>query len=385
VCRLAIDPDRGETEDLRRRIGVVYQDYRLLDHLSAFDNAALPLAQFSNEGGEWVAWADGGKTVTWIWGPTYHRISFDKALPEPSSDDDKKDEAKKDDKEKKDDGKKKMPENTAIEIALSVPRAKPTGTVAYQGARIVTMKGDEVIADGTIVVDGDRILAVGPRSSTKAPSGAQVVDVAGKTIIPGLFDEHAHLHYSTLDIFPQKPWKYAANLAYGVTTTHDPSASNQEVFGQSEMVEAGIMTGPRIFSTGFILYGANLPGRAVIGSLDDARRHLRRLKSLGAFSVKSYMQPRRDARQWILKAAREEGMLVVPEGGGDLEMDMTMVLDGHTTVEHALPMTPLRKDIIETLAKSGTSYTPTLLVAYGGMGAWVDVYDYAPALPAVLG
>jgi len=332
--------------------------------------AALPLGQLTDEGGEWVGWADGGKTITWIWGPTYHRISFDKALPEPSSDDDKekkKDEAKKDDKDKKDDGKKKMPESTAIEIALSVPRAKPTGAVAYTGAGIVTMKGDEVIADGTIIVDGDRIVAVGPRSSTKAPSGAQVVDVAGKTIIPGLFDEHAHLHYSTLDIFPQKPWKYAANLAYGVTTTHDPSASNQEVFGQSEMVEAGIMTGPRIFSTGFILYGANLPGRALINSLDDARRHLRRLKSLGAFSVKSYMQPRREARQWILKAAREEGMLVVPEGGGDLEMDMTMVLDGHTTIEHALPMTPLRKDIVELLAKSGTSYTPTLLVAYGGI------------------
>jgi imidazolonepropionase-like amidohydrolase len=118
----------------------------------------------------------------------------------------------------------------------------------------------------------------------------------GRTIIPGLVDEHAHLHYSTLDIFPQQPWKYAANLAYGVTTTHDPSASTHEAFGQSEMVEAGLMKGPRIFSTGFILYGADSSGRAVIESLDDARKHVRRLKSLGAFSVKSYMQPRREQR-----------------------------------------------------------------------------------------
>jgi hypothetical protein len=94
------------------------------------------------------------------------------------------------------------------------------------------------------------------------------------------------------------------------------------------MVEAGLMPGPRIFSTGFILYGADLPGRAIVKSLDDARHHVRRMKSLGAFSVKSYMQPRREQRQWILQAAREEGIMVVPEGGGDLEADMGMILDG---------------------------------------------------------
>ncbi len=342
--------------------------------------AALPLAQLTDEGGEWVNWADGGKTITWIWGPTYHRIGLDhawdvaveeekKAKEQEKKDDEAKGKDKKKDTEKDKDKpkKKKLPESKAIEIALSVPRDHPSGTVAYTGARIVTMKGDEVLEKGTIVVTDDRIAAVGLASGVSIPSGARIVDLAGKTVIPGLFDEHAHLHYSTLDIFPQRPWKYLANLAYGVTTTHDPSASNEEVFGQSEMVEAGLMIGPRIFSTGYILYGADDPGRAIITSLDEARHHLRRMKALGAFSVKSYMQPRREARQWIIQAAREEGMLVVPEGGGDLEMDMTFVLDGHTTVEHALPMTPLRKDIVEFFAHSGTSYTPTLLVAYGGI------------------
>jgi Tol biopolymer transport system component/imidazolonepropionase-like amidohydrolase len=336
--------------------------------------AALPLAQLTDEGGEWVNWADGGKSLTWIWGPTYHRISLDHAWDVAVEEEKKakarekeKDQDKEKEKDKDKPKKKKLPENQSIEITLKVPRDRPIGTVAYTGARIVTMKGDEVIPSGTIVVTDDRITAVGPASGVSIPSGAKRVDLAGKTIIPGLFDEHAHLHYSTLDIFPQRPWKYLANLAYGVTTTHDPSASNQEVFGQSEMVEAGLMLGPRIFSTGYILYGADDPGRAIVTSLEEARHHLRRMKALGAFSVKSYMQPRREARQWIIKAAREEGMLVVPEGGGDLEMDMTFVLDGHTTVEHALPITPLRKDIVEFFAHSGTSYTPTLLVAYGGI------------------
>ncbi len=335
----------------------------------ALENAALPLGTLTDEGGEWVGWADGGKTVTWIFGPTYHRLALDKALPIPPKPEEKAPVPKggKAPATKKDEEKKPvLPESQKIEIALSVPRSRPTGLVAYRGARVVTMKGDEVLEGATVLVDGDRVKAVG--TAVSVPTDARVVDVSGRTIIPGLIDEHAHLHYSTLDIFPERPWKYLANLAYGVTTTHDPSASSHEAFGQSEMVEAGLMPGPRIFSTGFILYGADLPGRAIIKSLDDARHHVRRLKALGAFSVKSYMQPRREQRQWIIEAAREEGMLVVPEGGGNLEADMTMILDGHTTVEHALPITPLRKDVVTLFGKSGTSYTPTLLVAYSGIG-----------------
>jgi Tol biopolymer transport system component/imidazolonepropionase-like amidohydrolase len=322
---------------------------------------ALPLGQLTDEGGEWVAWADGGRTVTWIFGSTYHRLPLARALPPVAL---AEEVPKKDGKKAK---KKPLPVSEAIDIQLSLPRAKPSGRVLYKGARLVTMRGDLVIERGAILVEADRMTAVGPEEAVAAPEGATVVDLSGKTIIPGLFDEHAHLHYSTQDIFPQRPWKYLANLAYGVTTTHDPSAATQEVFAQSEMVEAGLMVGPRIFSTGFILYGADNAARAIIHSLDDARHHVRRMKSLGAFSVKSYMQPARAQRQWILQAAREEQMMVVPEGGGDLEMDMTFVLDGHTTIEHALPVTPLRKDVVTLLAKSGTAYTPTLLVAYGGL------------------
>jgi Tol biopolymer transport system component/imidazolonepropionase-like amidohydrolase len=341
----------------------------------ALENAALPLGQLTNEGGEWVNWADGGRTVTWTFGPTFHRLPLDQAVPVPKpaetaesakAAEEKKKSAGKDAEKTEKEKKQELPKSEAIAINLTVPRARPTDLVAYTGARIVSMKGDEVIERGTIVVRGDRIEAVGPTDAVHVPPGVRTVDVAGKTIIPGLFDSHAHLHYSTLDIFPQRPWKYLANLAYGVTTTHDPSAATQEVFGQGEMVEAGLMVGPRIFSTGFILYGADAAGRAIVKSLDDARHHLRRLKALGAFTVKSYMQPRREQRQWILQAAREEGIMVVPEGGGDLEADMTMVLDGHTTIEHSLPITPLRKDVVTVYGRSKTGYTPTLLVAYGG-------------------
>jgi Tol biopolymer transport system component/imidazolonepropionase-like amidohydrolase len=326
------------------------------------DKGALPVGKLTEDGGDWIGWADGGRTLTWVAGPVYSRLALDKALPIPPA---PEPAPPKGAKPKAETAKLPVPE--ALEIVLEAPRAHGEGLVAYRGARLVTLKGDEVIEDGTLLVDGERIVAIGPSASVSVPAAARTVDVKGRTIIPGLIDEHAHLHYSALDVFAQRPWKYAANLAYGITTTHDPSASTQEVFGQGEMVAAGLMDGPRIFSTGYILYGADGAGKAPISSLDDARHHVRRLKAQGAISVKSYMQPRREQRQWILQAAREEGLLVVPEGGGDLEADLTMVLDGHTTIEHSLPFAPLRKDVLGLLAGSQTAYTPTLLVAYSGL------------------
>ena len=126
--------------------------------------------------------------------------------------------------------------------------------------------------------------------------------------------------------------------------------------------------GPRLFSTGTILYGAETPFKAVVETYEDALSHLRRMKAVGAWSVKSYNQLRRDARQMIIKAARETEMMVVPEGGSLLYYNVTHVLDGHTTVEHSLPVPRLYQDVVQLFAQSKTGYVPTLLVAYGGLG-----------------
>src|SRR4029453_2782827 len=123
----------------------------------------------------------------------------------------------------------------------------------------------------------------------------------------------------------------------------------------------------RVFSTGTILYGAETPFKAVVDSYDDALSHLRRQKAAGAFSVKSYNQQRRDARQMIIKAARELQMLVVPEGGSLLYMNETPFLDGHTGVEHSLPVPRIYNDVIQLFARSKSGYTPTLIVGYGGL------------------
>ena len=174
----------------------------------------------------------------------------------------------------------------------------------------------------------------------------KIIDCTGKTLMPGFIDAHAHANHFRYGLTPQKHWPYYVSLAYGVTTLHDPSANSEMVFAQSELVKSGMMVGPRVFSTGTILYGADGDFKAVINNLNDAYSAIRRTKAFGAFSVKSYNQPRSEQNQMILKAARDLKIEVVPEGGSFFYHNLGMMLDGHTTIEHNLPIAPLYKDVV---------------------------------------
>ncbi|MGI9107144.1 MAG: amidohydrolase family protein [Pyrinomonadaceae bacterium] len=315
--------------------------------------ALLPVKTISKNSGDWLTWSPDSKSVQWTLGENFHEQSLEQILKQPDKDE-------------------KPVEPKSLKIGFEYEMARPRGLVALTNARIITMKGDEVIERGSILVEDNRIKSVGAR--IEIPANARKIDMAGKTISPGLIDVHAHMGYNTLDIIPEKQWPYWANLAYGVTTTHDPSAATQSVFAQSEMVEAGRMVGPRIFSTGYPVYGAESPEKAPVNNLEDARGHLARLKAVGAFSIKSYNQPRRNQRQQIIQAARELKMMVLPEGGSTYFYNMTHILDGHTGIEHAIPVAPLYKDAVMLFAKSKSGYTPTLVVGYGGV--WGENYWY---------
>jgi imidazolonepropionase-like amidohydrolase len=228
------------------------------------------------------------------------------------------------------------------------------------------MDGDRIIEDGVIVTNGNRIEAIGARGDVPVPAGATVVDLTGKTIIPGIIDAHWHGSMGSDEIIPQQSWVNYAALAFGVTTIHDPSNDTSEIFAHSELARAGRVVGPRIFSTGTILYGAATQTTAVVNDLDDALSALRRMQAVGAWSVKSYNQPRREQRQQIIEAARQLGMNVVPEGGSLYQHDMTMIVDGHTTIEHSIPQARLYDDVHDLWRQSETAYNPTLVVAYGG-------------------
>lgn len=262
---------------------------------------------------------------------------------------------------------------TSQKIGFEQASDKPAGKIALTGARIVTMKGDEVIEGGTVVVDGNRIVAVG--KAVAIPADAKRIDATGKTIVPGFIDGHWHGAMNDGGLIPQQSWVNLASLAFGVTTLHDPSNLNAAVFTQAEMQRAGIVTGPRIYSTGSVLYGARTPTTALVSSLDDALTHLNRQKAEGAISVKSYQQPRRDQRQQVLEAARQTQMMVVPEGGSLFQNNMSMVVDGHTTVEHSLPLADVWDDVKQLWRQNAVGYNPTLNVGYGGLDG--EHYWYA--------
>jgi len=314
------------------------------------DMKTLPVARVSKEAGEWIHWSGDGRRLWWSLGPDIYGRDLKEAFTFV------------------DGAPAKLDDTPAAPIHIGFTHAhdRPAGRIALTGARLITMKGDEVIEDGVVVIEGNRIAAVGPAGSVQVPADAKRVDLAGKTVIPGLIDAHWHGSMGSDEIIPQQSWVNYASLAFGVTTLHDPSNDTSEIFAASELAKAGLITAPRIFSTGTILYGATLPISARIESLEDAKFHLRRMKAVGAHSVKSYNQPRRDQRQQVIEAARELKINVVPEGGSLYQHNMTMIVDGHTTIEHSLPVPRIYDDVRQLWGASGTAYNPTLVVAYGG-------------------
>ncbi|MGH9659351.1 MAG: amidohydrolase family protein, partial [Bryobacteraceae bacterium] len=303
------------------------------------ESPGVPLKQVSETGALYPRWSTDSASFTYAFTNHMYRLSREDVLRSAKVGDLKP---------------------VVVEVALAAPRGEARGKLALRNARAITMKGAEVIDRADVVVEDGRITAIGPRGKVAIPAGAREMDLAGKTIVPGIVDIHAHMRPRG-DIFPDTSWPYAANLAYGVTTTRDPSIDSNLVFPFAEMVDAGEIAGPRVYSTGAAILTTN----AKIESLDDARKIVGRYKEQGATYLKQYMQPRRLQRQWILQAAAELGINVTAEGGGFLKEDLALVIDGYTGFEHSFPY-KVYGDVIELLARSGSVYTPTLIVSYGG-------------------
>jgi Tol biopolymer transport system component len=336
---------------------------------------SVPVKRLTDIGADYFNWADDGKTITWAVGASFFReplsaISFEPPKEEEKKDADKKDggaqtaDASKDEKkdEKKEPKKLKEEDKNVQEIAvnLEVPRETPKGTIVLRGATVVTMKGDEVLKNADIVVEDNRIKSVGPKGAI--PAGAKVFDVAGKTIVPGFIDTHAHWTEIRRGILDTQNWAFLANLAYGVTAGLDVQTGTNDMFAYQDLVDAGDILGLRAFSTGPGVFSDNN-----FQSMEEVKGVLTKYrKYYGTHNIKSYIVGNRKQRQFMVMASKELEMMPTTEGGLDLKLNLTHVIDGFHGNEHTLPITPLFKDVLQMFAQSGIAETPTLIVNYGG-------------------
>jgi Tol biopolymer transport system component len=340
--------------------------------------ASVPVKKLNEIGGEFPTWSADGRKVYWSLGNALWTYDLDRAKVVDDSlkaverlktalraDPAKKDSiARADSIAKADTSKKDKPGYKPVEtrIAVSARRDMPRGVVAFRGAKVITMKGNEIIENADILVRDNRIVAVGPSGSVTIPAEAKVIDVHGKVVMPGMVDIHYHPQWLTPQVHNTQTWQYLATLAYGTTTTRDPQTSTTDFMTYGDRVEMGDMIGPRVYTTGpGVFAGEN------IKDLEHARQVLARYaKYYDTKTLKMYMSGNRQQRQWIIMAAKELGIMPTTEGGLDQKLDLTHGIDGYPGVEHTLPITPKYDDVFEWYKGTQVTNSPTLIVEYGG-------------------
>lgn len=331
--------------------------------------AIVPVRKLTDIGGQFPAWSADGKRVHWSIGNAHVVYDLDSVPATDAAGAARRDSTVPDSLRPK--------PYTPFErrIVMQATRDLPRGTVVLRNARLVTMKGDEIIPSGDIVIRDNRIAAIGAAGSVTIPSGATSMDMAGSTIIPGFVDTHAHLRAERGTIHETQPWAYLANLAYGVTTTRDPQTATTDVLTYQDMVESGQILGPRIYST-----GPGIFDRDLIRDQEHARSILKRYSSYyDTKTIKMYVAGVRQTRQWIIRAAREQQLMPTTEGSLDVKLNLTETLDGYPGLEHSMGITPLGRDVTSFMAWSNRTYTPTLLVNYGG--PWGENWFYTRENP----
>jgi len=254
---------------------------------------------------------------------------------------------------------------TAYKVTVTVPRDVPEGRLLLTGARILTMGEQGVLENGDILIENNRIAAVGPAGTLTVPDGTETLDLRGKTIAPGYVSAHAHWAFTVQsDLLSMQSPTLAASLAWGVTSSLDVQTSGNSAFIYQDMIDAGEILGPRSWSTGSgVFMNADIKTRKdATGILKWYKDHYR------THNIKAYISGNRKQRQLIVEAAKEVGIMPTTEGAIDMKLDITHMLDGMVGNEHAYPV-EIEDDIVQLSVQSGTGYVPTLLVLYGGPGA----------------
>ncbi len=361
------------------------------------DNAAFPVRRLTDIGGQFPAWSADGRRVHWSVGRTHVIYDLDEAkaaeeAAEARERERAREEARRDDaddpadpdaaddpadaadaEEDAPDPEADDPAYRPLEIRIEVEaeRDRPEGVAVIRNARAITMRGHEILENADIVIRGNRIEAIGPRGQVEIPEGAHAVDAGGRTVLPGYVDIHYHTQWLVNDIHTTQVWQYLANLAFGMTLAHDNQTATTDILTYQDLVETGAMLGPRISHT-----GPGVFANTNVRNLAHARRLLSRYKDhYGVNNFKMYMAGNREQRQWLIQAARELELMPTVEAGLQFKLNMTQVMDGYPGLEHSLPIYPLFGDVKRLFTTTQVTYTPTLLVSYGG--PWAEEWFYS--------
>ena len=310
----------------------------------------LPHRRISAAGADYFEWSADGRSIDWSTGSTFHTRPLAALTLNPAD----------------------RPNWTAdpssngerdYHAEVEVPRAVPAGRLLLRGARVLTMApGDPVIPKADILIENGRFARVGPQGSFSIPPGTPIRDEAGKTIVPGFIDTHDHIATVRRDVLGLEDWGLRARLAYGVTTSFDPSTLTIDMLAYQDLLDAGLMTGPRLRQTGVALFSMQR-----FSSLGDVLAVMRRYRDdYRLRNIKEYRTGNRRVREWVAEACRILGMNPTTEGALSMKLDLTQIIDGYTGNEHALVASPLQEDVLKLLDFTHTSYTTTLNITNGG-------------------
>ena len=222
------------------------------------------------------------------------------------------------------------------------PAAEPAG-VAIVGAQLIDGTGGDPVADSVILIDDGRVRAAGPRDAVEVPDGTEIVDAAGKTVVPGFVDLHAH-YGGPLEATEQA---LRSQLYYGVTTTRSVGADDPEKVALMLEAHAGRPDLPRAFTAGL---GFSYPGGFNSGftntptTEEEAREMVREQAALGVHYTKMWInevaEPNRKIPPEIRTAIVDEsyGNGLVPIAHINEEADGVQLLEAglnefmHSTV-----------------------------------------------------
>jgi len=189
----------------------------------------------------------------------------------------------------------------------------PASAIAIVNGDVFDSERGELRPRTSVVVRGDRIVAIGRADSLPVPAGATIIDAAGKTVMPGMWDMHSHLFLTS------QTTRAVSDLATGITTIRDLASDLDVATSFRDRSAAGLLAAPRAVLAGFI----EGPGRwagptdVIIATEDEARARVARYDSLGYKQIKLYNLVQQDLVPAISEEAHKRGMRLsghVPRG-----------------------------------------------------------------------